>query len=189
MKKMVGVAASGVMVGSLVAAVADDVKAAAKKLADESNYSWKTTIVVPEGSSYGRRRPGPTEGKTEKDGYTWLSMKRGDTNVEAVLKSGKGAAKMEGEWRTLADMAQDDPGPTMFLARMLQNFRAPAAEAEDIAGRTKELKKDGDVLASVLTEDGAKTLLSFRAARSAGQGPPPAANAKGSVKFWLKDGQ
>ncbi len=116
-------------------------------------------------------------------------MKRGDTNVEAVLKSGKGAAKMEGEWRTLADMAQDDPGPTMFLARMLQNFRAPAAEAEDIAGKTKELKKDGDVLASDLTEDGAKVLLSFRGARSGGQGPPPAANAKGSVKFWLKDGQ
>ena len=70
---------------SLLAANSDDVKAAAKKLADQSNYSWKTTIVVPEGSSFGRMRPGPTEGKTEKDGYTWLSMTRGDNTVEAFF--------------------------------------------------------------------------------------------------------
>jgi hypothetical protein len=36
-----------------------------------------------------------------------------------------------------------------------------------------------------LTEEGAKTLLSFR--RRGGEGPP-VSNAKGSIKFWLKDG-
>ncbi len=191
MKKSILFGAITLIAGSLLAASSDDVKAAAKKLADQSNYSWKTTVTVPDGGGGGggRFRPGPTEGKTEKDGYTWISMTMGDNTTEAVLKGTKGAAKMEGEWRTLADMAQDDPGPSSFLARRLQNFKTPAADAEDLAAKTKELKKDGDVLVSDLTEEGAKALLSFRGGRAGGQGPPPATNAKGSAKFWLKDGQ
>ncbi|MGD0650789.1 MAG: hypothetical protein ABSA97_06580, partial [Verrucomicrobiia bacterium] len=58
------------LAGSLLAADSDDVKSAAQKLADKGSYSWKTTVTVPEGGG-GRFRPGPTEGKTEKDGCTW----------------------------------------------------------------------------------------------------------------------
>jgi len=83
------------------------VKAAAKKLAEQKNYSWKTTVVVPEGSQF---RPGPTEGKTEKEGYTLLSMSLRDNTMEAVLKGEKGAAKVEGEWRSLAEMAEEGQG-------------------------------------------------------------------------------
>ncbi len=57
----------------------------------------------------------------------------------------------------------------------------------ELAGFAKELKKDGDVYASDLTEEGAKTLLSFRR-RSGGGDPPAVSNPKGSVKFWIKDG-
>jgi len=75
------------------------------------------------------------------------------------------------------------------MAMRLRNFRTPAIEAEDMAGKVKELKKDGDAFAGELTEEGAKDLLRFRGRRAGSDGPPPAKNAKGSVKFWLKDGQ
>src|SRR4051812_7650764 len=71
MKKSILFSTLTLMAGTLLAADSEDVKDAAKKLAAQNNYSWKTTVVVPEGSRF---RPGPTEGKTEKDGYTWLSM-------------------------------------------------------------------------------------------------------------------
>jgi len=175
------------LAGSLLAADSDDVKSAAQKLADKGSYSWKTTVTVPEGGG-GRFRPGPTEGKTEKDGYTWLSMTRGDNTIEAVLKGGKGAAKMQEGWQSLAELSADDqPGPGMFMARMLSNFKAPAADAADLVARAKEIKKDGDAYLGDLTEDGAKGLLTFGGRR--GGGPAPTvSNAKGSVKFWLKDG-
>ena len=172
----------------LLAAESDDVKAAAKKLADQSNYSWRATIVVPEGSRF---KPGPTEGKTEKDGFTFLSMTMNDNTIEAVLKGDKGAAKMEEGWQSLTEMAADSqPGPGTFLARRLSNYKTPAVEAGDLAGKTKEMKKDGDTYSADLTEEGAKGLVSFGGRRGGGgQTPPEAKNAKGSIKFWLKDGQ
>src|SRR5258708_26738713 len=108
----------------LLAAESDDVKAAAKKLADHANYSWRTTVVVPEGSRF---KPGPTEGKTEKDGYTFLSMTMNDNTIEAVLKGDKGAARMEEGWQSLTEMAADSqPGPGTFMARPRNNYKTPA---------------------------------------------------------------
>src|SRR3954468_1662520 len=169
MKKSILLSAITIMAGTLFAADSGDAKAAAKKLADQSNYSWKTTVVVPEGSRF---RPGPTEGKTEKEGYTWLSMSFGDNSTEAIIKGEKGAAKLEGEWRSLAEMADDggQPGPGTFMARMLRSYRTPGIEAEDLAGKTKELKKEGDAFSGDLTEDGAKELLRFRGRRAGGDG-------------------
>jgi hypothetical protein len=189
MKRNILICAIAVLAGTLLAADSDDVKAAAKKLGEQKSYSWKTTVVVPEGSQF---RPGPTEGKTEKDGYTWLSMTFGDNSTEAVVKGDKGAAKMEGEWRSLADMAQDSGQPGAFMARRLQNYRTPAMEAEEIAAKTKDLKKEGDAYSGDLSEEGAKDLLRFRGGRRAGGGGgggPEPKNAKGSAKFWVKDGQ
>jgi len=185
MKKIILVNAIALFAATLWAAESEDVKAAAKKLADQKNYSWKTTVVVPEGSQF---RPGPTEGKTEKEGYTLLSMSLRDNTMEAVLKGEKGAAKVEGEWRTLAEMAEDQ-GMGSFMAARLKSYRTPAVEAGELAGQTKDLKKDGDAFAADLTEEGAKDLLRFRGRRAGGDSPPAPKNAKGSVKFWVKDGQ
>ena len=187
MKKNIMIGTLLFMAGVLAAAESDDIKAAAKKLGEQKNYSWKTTVVVPEGSQF---RPGPTEGKTEKDGFTMLSMTFQDNTIEAVVKGDKGAAKMEGEWRSLADLGQDS-GPGSFMARRLQNYRTPAVEAEEIAGKTKDLKKEGDAYSADLTEEGAKDLLRFRGGRRGGGGGGGAdpKNAKGSAKFWVKDGQ
>ena len=161
----------------------DDINAAAKKLAETANYSWRTTVAVPEDAPF---KPGPTEGKTEKDGFTWLSLSFGGNETKAVLKGDKGAAaNPDGEWQSLAEMDNAE-GPGRFMGMMLRNFKAPAAQAAQLVSLAKELKQDGDAYSGELTEEGAKTLLTFRR-RQGGEGPT-VTDPKGSVKFWLKDG-
>ena len=162
----------------------DDVKSAAKKLGEKANYSWKTTVVVPESAQF---RPGPTEGKTEKDGFTHVTMSFGDNTTQAVLKGDKAAVtNREGEWQSLADLDNAE-GPGRFLGFFVRNIKTPAVQAADLAAAAKDLKKEGDAYSGDLTEEGAKTLLTFRP-RGGGDGPT-VSNAKGSVKFWLKDGE
>ncbi len=170
--------------GSLLAAEAgakEDVVAAAKKLGDKGNYSWKTTM---EAGNFN----GSTDGKTDKDGLVSLSMTFGDNTTEAYVQGGKGAVKRpDQDWQSLTELANStEPGPGRFLVRRLQAFKAPATEAADIADKTKELKKDGDLYSGDLTEAGAKDLLAFGGRR--GANAPEPKNAKGSVKFWTKDG-
>src|SRR6202041_3309058 len=106
--------------GSVMAADNEEISSAAKKLAAADNYSWKTT---DHDTGNSRFRPGPTEGKTEKDGYTVLAITRGDNTSRAVLKGSQGALKMEDDWQSLSDAAKDDGnGPVRFFAMMLQNF-------------------------------------------------------------------
>lgn len=187
MKKYILFSATALFAGSLLAADSspkDDVTAAAKKLGDEANYSWKSTVVVPEGSRF---RPGPTEGKTEKNGFTQLTMSFGENTTQAVLKGNKGAVTgRDGGWQSLADL-ENSEGAGRFLGRMLQAFKTPAMQAADLAAGAKELKKEGDTYSGELTEEGAKALLSFRG-RASGTDGPTISNARGSVKFWLKDG-
>lgn len=180
---------------SLVAAdAADQIKAAAKKLADKGNYSWKANSDSASGTGGGSGRGrfgGPTEGKTDA-GLTQLSMTRGDNTTEAVLKGEKGAIKTEDGWKSLADAAEsggDSAGgrnATRFTARMLQNYQTPAREVETLVSKAKDLKKDADAYAGDLTPEGVKDLLG-RFRRPGGEAPE-IANPKGSLKVWLKDG-
>lgn len=70
---------------------------------------------------------------------------------------------------------------------MLLRSRPIAEEAGKMVERVKELKEADGALSGDLTEEGAKELVAF-GRRPGGQGPETK-NAKGSVKFWLKDGQ
>ncbi len=162
----------------------DEVTGAAKKLAEEANYSWTATVTVPEGS---RWRPGPTEGKIEKDGITHLTMTFGENKSQAVIKGEKAAVTSpDGGWQSLSEL-ENSEGPGRFWVWMLRSFKAPAAQAAEMVADGKDLKKDGDAYSSELTEDGAKALLTFRPRGGGGEGPT-ASDAKGSIKFWLKDG-
>ncbi len=161
----------------------DDVINAAKKLDQAANYSWKTTVVVPEDARF---KPGPSEGETEKDGISHITMSFGDNKTQVVMKGEKGAATtQEGTWKS-GDELQNEEGPARFLGMMLRNMKTPAKQALDLVSFAKELNKEGDVYSGPLTEEGATTLQRF--GRRGGNAGPSVTNPSGSVKFWLKDG-
>jgi len=180
-----------ILLGAFVAATAtslfaaeakEELTKAAKALAEKPNYSWKTTVAVPEGTQF---RPGPTEGKADKEGTTYLTMTFGDNMTEAVIKGDKATyTNQDGDWQLAEDGGE---GRGRFMGAMLRNYKAPAAQALDIINGVKELKKEGDVYSGDLTEEGAKALISFRGRRAGGEGPQ-VKDAKGSAKFWVKDG-
>jgi hypothetical protein len=152
-----------------------DVLAAAKALGEKPNYAWKATVVVPESAQF---KPGPTDGKTEKGGFTYVMMSFGQNVTEIVTKGDKTVVtNQEGEWQNASD-AESGEGRGRFVARMAKNLKAPAAQAAELADGTKDWKKDGDAYTGTLTDEGAKA--QFRLGNVTGP--------KGSVKFWTKDG-
>lgn len=184
---------------------ADDVKAAAKKLAGQS-YSWKSTTEMaggPGGGGGGQWRPGPTEGRTAADGTTHVTLTRGDTTIEAVVKAGKVALKTPEGWQVPPEPgAGGGPGAGRgggggaMLGRTLATMRPPAAELEDLLGKVKEVRKTESGYVGDLTEAGVKELLvrggrggGGRAGGPGGGALPEPQDAKGTVRFWLKDGQ
>lgn len=179
MKRAIALLVLTSFAGSLLAADArEEVAQAAKKLGEKANYSWKTTVAVPESAQF---RPGPSEGKTEKDGFTHVKMSFGDNTFETVMKGDKTAfTNRDGEWQ----LAGEGQGQGGGRGGFMRNVRPPAAQAAEIAAGAKELKKEGDAIAGELTEDAAKSLMRMR---RGGEGPA-ISNAKGSVKFWIKDG-
>jgi hypothetical protein len=174
--------AAVLLAGSLMAADSspkDDIIAAAKKLGNESNYTWRTTVVVPEDAQF---KPEPTDGKTEKGGFTYVKMSFFNNPVQIVVKGKKSAfTDQEGAWQT-ASNAEGEEGPGQFMAMFVRNLQTPVDEVTELAGFAKDLKKDGDAYVADLSEEGAKAKLVFK-----GSGGT-ATNPKGSVKFWLKDG-
>lgn len=178
--------------GSLFAADAspkEAVTAAAAALGSQTNYTWRATVVVPADSQF---KPGPTDGKTEKGGYTALTFSFGDNDTEAVTKGTNGAVKTEDGWKSLAEAMKDDGNggfnPTLFIARMVQNYKTPAVEAVSLANAAPALIAGTNGISGDLTEAGAKELLSFRRRGNGGAGPA-VTNPKGSVIFWLADGK
>jgi hypothetical protein len=186
MKKLSSMLAMSLFAASAFGADAEaksEVKAAARKLADQANYSW-TTTMQSDGGGGGNFRPGPTDGKLEKGGWIHTKSSVGDNQIETVIKGDKGAMKREDEWLTATELEGDDRGA--FMARRMKNFKAPAAEAEELVGHVQELKKgDGGVYSGDLTEAGVKALFARAGRRGGGDGPT---GAKGNAKFWLKDG-
>ena len=163
----------------------DDVTGAATALGSQPNYSWHTTV---DAGANARFRPGPTDGKTEKGGYTTVSMIFNDNTTEIVMRGTNAAIKTpDNGWQSAAEALQDNgggPNPAMFAARMAQNFKAPADQAASLATQTTGLKADTSGISGDLTEDAAKGLLTFRRGGSA-----TVTNPKGSVIFWITDGK
>lgn len=182
MKKQILCLALAALTTSLFAADAKETLATAtQKLAASANYSWRMTVVVPESAQL---KPGPTDGKTEKDGFTHFKTMMRDNAMEIVKKGDKATfTNQEGAWQTLADV-EGEPGRGRFIAGMVRNLKTPAAQATELAAGAKELEPDGDAIAGDLTEEAAKDLLRFR---RGGDGPA-ISGAKGSAKFWVKAG-
>ncbi len=167
------------LAGLLIAADAtpkDTVIAAAKKLGEQANYSWKQTVVVPEDAPF---KPGPSEGKTEKGGVSYFTFSFGDNATKIYLQNSNSAASNpDGGWQSGKEL-ENDEGPGRFTVFLIRAFQTPAAQAEELAGTVQEYKVDDDVISGDMTSDGAKGQFKFGTVT----------NPKGSVKFWIKDGQ
>lgn len=154
----------------------EELAAATNKLGEQPSYSWKQTVIVPESAPF---KPGPTEGKLVKDGVTYFTVSFGDNTTKIYLKDGKAAvSNPESGWRSAKEL-ENDEGPGRFIGFIIRAFRAPAVQAKELADAAKELKKDGEVFFSDMTDEGAKAQFRFG----------NVTNPKGSVKFWIKDGQ
>jgi len=185
MKKSILSGLAVLMTGSLLAAdltPKEIVTAAAKKLGAQTNYAWTATAVVPDDAPF---KPGPTQGKAGKDGLATINLRFFDNQIQVVLKGTNAAATSEdGSWKTLAELDQAE-GPGRFMGGLVRAMKRPADEAAALASFANELKLEGDASASDLTEQGAKTLQTFK---MPGGESSVVNDAKGSAKFWIKDG-
>jgi hypothetical protein len=164
---------------SLVAAdPKDEIKAAARKLADKQNYSW-TATPKSEGDGIAAGA-GVIEGQTEKGGFTYVTMTVGNNDIEMAFKGDKAAIKREDEWQATDELE----GNNAWIADRLKAFKAPAAEAAEFVGKIEELKNADGVYSGDLSESQVKEIM----ARGRGRRGAEPEGAKGWAKFWIKDG-
>lgn len=165
-----------------------DVAAAARKLADASNYAWVTTTEI-EG---GQWTPVPIKGTAEKAGFAVVTSERDGDVTTAVMKGEKGVVKTEDGWKTSEELRAagggGGRGGGMRAAGLLRT-PLPAVQIVKLVESTKELKESDGMISGELTEAGAKEMLTLGGRNRGGNAAPEASNAKGSVKFWLKEGQ
>lgn len=166
-----------------------DVQAAVDNLVNSDSYSWTTDVEGGFGA-------GTTQGKTQKDGYTTVSLTLRDNSYDVVIEGDKCAIKTQDGWKSTAEIlaAADDGGggggfdPDRFAARIAQNYQTPAAQAKEVADQLGDVKKTDDGYTADLSDDQAKRLLTFRRRRNPNAPGPQISNAKGSVKYWINDG-
>jgi hypothetical protein len=185
MKRILLLGLVGLMAQALSAAESGNKAASAsKQLGEKQNYSWTMTTKEADGSS---GRLGPVDGKADKGGLVYLTFSVSDVPVEVFMKGDKGAAKGLEGWQTFDDIAQTS-GTAAAVVRFLRAYKTPVAQSADLAGKASDLKEVDGALTGDLKEDAVKDLLLMGGRRREGQDAPKIEGAKGSVKFWVKDG-
>jgi hypothetical protein len=148
------------------------------KLKSATNYSWTAVTKIPNLPF----EPGPVQGRAQKGGYAMVTQQFNDNTLEAVFKGDKAAVKNEGEWQNL----DDAEGMPAMMGGWLTASGTAADEAGKLLKNVPDLKAgDGGELDGDFTPEGATELLTYH---PRGGEPTHPKNAKGSVKFWLKDG-
>jgi len=187
MKQIIILGLIGMLANGLNAADSsskDKVTSAATVVGNQLNYGWATTTKEADGSP---GKLGTIEGKADKAGVVWLSFSVGGLPVEVYMKGAKGTAKALEGWQTLDEIAQAG-GTAAAVVRYLRSYKTPVTETATLAGKVKEFKEADGAIAGELNEDAVKEMLLFGTRQREGQEPPKTTDAKGSVKFWIKDG-
>lgn len=179
------------------------VSSAAKQLAEQPSFSWKTATVSDAPGPFGGGGA-PVTGQTEKDGFTRVILPSGEGILEFMTKAGKAAVLFEENWQTLEQAASRSGGPPGapggFNRNAVINFKMPGIEAEQLLGKVTNLQRDGEKITASLSADVANELLAAagpglggrggRGGGRSGRGGPGGTikSPKGSVTFWIKDG-
>src|SRR4051812_41869965 len=169
----------------LHAAPADDVTAAAKKLADAPNYAWTRTQEI----ANSQFNFGPTEGVTEKGGYTMTTASFNGNDFVSVRKGDQVVSKgQDGTWMTAEERrAQFQGGGGGGGGGGARGGRGggggfggvqpnPAEEVATLVGQAKDLKSADGAISGDLSEEAVTQRLSFGGGRG-GQTPPAPKNA------------
>jgi hypothetical protein len=170
-------------------APANQLSDAIAKLKTATNYSWTVTTVAGPDAPF---TPPPVKGQTDSAGFARFTSQFGENVADVVLKGDKAVVKGEDGWQLFI------PGggfrPEIFAVNLARNG-APTDEAARILKGVKEFKTlDKGALGGDLTPEAATDLLSFGPRRTAAKADsdtptfPAPTGAKGSAKFWLKDG-
>ena len=158
-----------------------EVRGAIQQLASQPNYSWTATPKA-EGNAP-LIRQGPTIGEVEQNGFTYFRFTLEGNPVQVALKAEKSAIKTEAAWESAKELPED----RRWIVRRLEGFKAPAAEAEDLLRICRTVRSEkGGSFAGDLTPNGVKALLLSRSRDDFSARVSP--GAKGSVKFWIKNG-
>ena len=190
MKSKIAPIIAGMFASSFVwaadAAPTDQVSDAIAKLKAATNYSWTVTTVTPPDAPF---TPPPVKGQTDSAGFARFSTEFGDNTTEVILKGDKAAFKGDEGWQLA--VAGEGFSPDTFALNLARNG-APGNEAGIILKGVKELKAlDGGALGGDLSAEAATDLLTFGPRRSSAKANPdfpPPKGAKGSARFWVKDG-
>ncbi len=182
------------------AAPADDVKAAAKKLADAQNYTW-TTQTQNAGGQGGGFGGGAVTGMAEKGGFTMTTRETQNGPMQTVRKGEQMVMQRDGQWVTREEMMAQFGGGQGGGQGGQGGQRAgqrggmfgavnPAEEVTALVDSAKDFKAADGAIVGTLTDEAIAQRLSFGGRGGQGGGQPAAApkNASGSVKFWVKDG-
>jgi hypothetical protein len=182
---IVGMFAAGV-VWAAHAAPANQVSDAIAKLKTATNYSWTVTTVTPPDAPF---TPPPIKGQTDSAGFAKFRTEFGDNTAEVILKGGKVAFKGDEGWQLA--VAGDGFSPDTFALNLARNG-TPGDEAGIILKGVKQWKAlDGGAVGGDLGAEAATDLLTFGPRRSdakANPDMPGPKGAKGSAKFWVKNG-
>ncbi|MBM3840225.1 MAG: hypothetical protein FJ398_20115 [Verrucomicrobia bacterium] len=158
-----------------------EVKSALQQLASQANYSWTSTPKAEPKSSLTRQ--GPTHGQTEANGFTYFRFTLEGNAVEVASKGGQSAIKTETAWESARELT----GDREWIARRLQDFKPPHAEAEELLKICRTLKAErGGAYTGDFTAEGVKNLLLSRSRVEFLARVSP--GAKGTARFWVKNG-
>jgi hypothetical protein len=187
MKKelIIGTLITGLL-GAAHAEPAKDLADAAMKLSAAKNYTWTSA------RAFGDREPRSTTGKTGSGGHAQLTIPGRDSSIDVLIRNGKAAFKTDEGWQLASSEAEGDENRRFrYLAYMASNYEAPTQRVTELISGITDLKvAEGGTYSGVLTEDGAKKLMSFRRRGRGGDDrePPAIAGAGGSVKFVVTNG-
>jgi hypothetical protein len=203
MKTTILLSALFLATGPLLAAPREDVTAAATALGNAANYTWQTTQDYGANWANSQYKPGPIDGKTEKDGYTMVSLNT-VSNVSGMVRKGTKAAlhTTDKGWQTMtvngASQVYNERSPERSISIGI-TLELPAVEATNLIAWASDWKVEGDKIIGTFTEDGAARVLGVFNSRYGRPSIPPgvggsiliasSSNAKGTVTFWIKDGK
>jgi len=169
------------------ASPAEEVSAAIKKLKDQGNYAW-TTTVESSGTTTNPPRRTVTEGKVAKDGTIYLAIPRYTQKMESLTRGKKTAYKVLGEWQGLNLEPEGGGATNRFRLGGRSRFSAPPpdAEAAELLAKAANLKREGaDFVGELSPADAYEVAMMGVRIRTATIAED---QTKGRLRFTVKDG-